>query len=901
MLYPPIIKSSLPAFNYKNSVRIYFAISTYNSLSDIAQAQVTVKYQKNNRNAMNTTRYPNKIKCCAITQVTAQQDQAVAATLAHYYIELSPDDLVDGYFDPSLIYKVQLRFSSRSWSSSSSAANLASTSSEWSTVCLIKPIEIPKFYILQLGGSSLSEQTGESDNVAIVYSSIEPVFTGVYVPVNAKESLKSWRMRLYDQSEVNLLADSGTNQVNAYESDGGRLTFECELPYVMSNNSLYHLKFDIETKNGYTQTREYNFTAMASASGTINAILTASVNEEDGYAAVSLASSAGIMHTNVTVRRTSSKSNFTIWQDIANKTFENSALNWEFDDFTIESGVFYQYSAQTRDNRGRRSVSVKSNTIMGEFDDAFLTEKGGSLSDALQLKIRYDMNITNSVINVGEAKTDTIGSQYPFIRRNGNMYYRSFPFSFLIACETDNNHLFTTERILRDNQVDLYKTTYSDHSLTVESGRYDYTYQREFRRKVEQFLYNNKVKLFRSLTEGNILVKLMGITLTPKAELGRLLYSVDATAYEIDAPTLKNIDAYGIQQIGTYNPNIVFNQIKIGQLNRFRNEWDSDGNLDVVEDYYPANFNLMGQTGTQGAIPTIKSIFHWGESINDVIISDLYLSYLRIQIDSPPYLIKNEGGVLTPLDDEAPTTDIVDEDTLLGTLIDIGGTTIMIQYPNNVYQMKGDTVYISSSTNITPLKATQMTVDFIANLSEENDNTVIATTLIYKSITGQLIDTFNSEESLTTLINRKYYLDLYQSKNVDSPYYVKVQVIYNLHIQADPGTVLYVSSNGNTEVQRLVLDETGVLFIDPGIDEGYITEAYFYGRNIQKRWTTDRGGAAPSDPHQYDRYTDSTGTYIYFNGDWYLGTQMDNASSYDIAIEVPAIVEYYIQSQTGIY
>jgi len=70
---------------------------------------------------------------------------------------------------------------------------------------------------------------------------------------------------------------------------------------------------------------------------------------------------------------------------------------------------------------------------MGEFEDAFLTEKGGSLDDAFQLKIRFNMAISNSVINVGEAKTDTIGSKYPFIRRNGNMYYHSFPISFLIA------------------------------------------------------------------------------------------------------------------------------------------------------------------------------------------------------------------------------------------------------------------------------------------------------------------------------------------------------------------------------------------------------------------------------------------------------------------------------------
>ena len=122
----------------------------------------------------------------------------------------------------------------------------------------------------------------------------------------------------------------------------------------------------------------------------------------------------------------------------------------------------------------------------------------------------------------------------------------------------------------------------------------------------------------------------MDISLTPNQDLSRMLYSVDATAYEIDEPTLKNIDKYGIQHIGTYNPNIVFNEVKVGQLNRFRREWADNDNLATIEDYYPANFNLMGDTGEQGTIPTIKSIFHWGQSIDNIIVADLYLSYLRI-------------------------------------------------------------------------------------------------------------------------------------------------------------------------------------------------------------------------------------------------------------------------------
>ena len=157
----------------------------------------------------------------------------------------------------------------------------------------------------------------------------------MYIPVSPAETLNYWRMRLYNESGTTLLADTGQMTANSYESDGGRLSFEGHLKYLMSSNTVYQLFFDIETKNGYTDSKSYIFTAMAYASGLINGTLDLNINEEDGYAQVMLHGDGTIVHTNVTLRRTSSKSNFTVWEDIANKTFENSTLDWEFDDFSI--------------------------------------------------------------------------------------------------------------------------------------------------------------------------------------------------------------------------------------------------------------------------------------------------------------------------------------------------------------------------------------------------------------------------------------------------------------------------------------------------------------------------------------------------------------------------------------
>ena len=48
--------------------------------------------------------------------------------------------------------------------------------------------------------------------------------------------------------------------------------------------------------------------------------------------------------------------------------------------------------------------------------------------------------------------------------------------------------------------------------------------------KLILFAVENNIKLFRSTTEGNILIKLMNIDFQPNETLGRRLYSFTATA-----------------------------------------------------------------------------------------------------------------------------------------------------------------------------------------------------------------------------------------------------------------------------------------------------------------------------------------------------------------------------------
>ena len=73
-----------------------------------------------------------------------------------------------------------------------------------------------------------------------------------------------------------------------------------------------------------------------------------------------------------------------------------------------------------------------------------------------------------------------------------------------------------------------------------------YIFEKMYRDKAMEFLCDDNVKLFKSNTEGNILVKLTNISFTPTANLGRLVYSFSATATEIDECSFENYYKYGI-------------------------------------------------------------------------------------------------------------------------------------------------------------------------------------------------------------------------------------------------------------------------------------------------------------------------------------------------------------------
>ena len=564
VLYPAILESSMPAFVVQpspvgGSCRIYFSLSKYNVSTDFTSVHVSIKKQSTGENVVNTTddTTHNLYRATGIIlDVVATQDFSEENL---FYVDIDTSNLktTDGsYYGwiPGTLYQVQLRLSEVNYGGSSSgqAAWLnenANHFSEWSTICILKAISEP--YIT----SSSIKKSGasfDSRNNSGTYTISSPELNLLYNRTVAdKEDLHSYKISLYSSSNV-LLEESDVLYTNQYINTD---ELKYVLKYDLQDNVNYKIKIEYETINEYTETIninvlvDFDIAAMTTVNiytvennvGNYIAGTSESLEADEGRVIILLkgAESAFGASGKYILRRCSSKDNFSTWEDIKNLTFVGSTVDKYISDFTIESGVFYKYGLQLIDSQNRRgALKVTPNPIIREFDYTFLLGENNQ-----QLKLKFDNNVNSFNININESIQATYG-MFPVITGQGATRYKTFPVNGLISFNMDDNHLFLTKEDIYKYQaiIDLYEARPS----TASSQQYNYTYERDFREKVMSFLQSKKPLLYKSATEGNILIRLTNVSYSPNQQLSRLVFSFNGTGTEIGEATVENLNKYKI-------------------------------------------------------------------------------------------------------------------------------------------------------------------------------------------------------------------------------------------------------------------------------------------------------------------------------------------------------------------
>ena len=440
-------------------------------------------------------------------------------------------------------------------------------------------LKAPQYLKIQMAYISTDETIGYYSTPAIVKFTTEPTatieglqqgasttsgiydFTNVYKGVYTLGDDKTERPYLYNFSLFNrlnpteiyetsgwLLHNSTLDELDTLDQTVDFYTFKLSLDNLIGGS--YGLQYKVKTINDLEVKSEiYNVASF----GVDPPILTGSLSAvnifEEGYVALFLVpdSQDGAFSSSVTIeiQRAEYKDGYTTWYTMKQAYFEQNApiQTYEFRDMTIEQGVKYKYCYREYGVDGSYSSRIYSNVVQADFEDMFLSD------GTKQLKIRFNPKIASFKTTRLEQKIDTLGSRYPFIFRNGIVNYKEFPIGGLISYRMDENALFMSYEddlniLSNPNAVRLSSpATNNDWELieTLDSWGYNSMAERKFKNAVLDWLENGKVKLFRSTTEGNFLVRLMNVSLTPEDRLGRMLHSFTATAYEMYELTYDNL------------------------------------------------------------------------------------------------------------------------------------------------------------------------------------------------------------------------------------------------------------------------------------------------------------------------------------------------------------------------
>ncbi len=428
------------------------------------------------------------------------------------------------------------------------------------------------YYKIQLAYIDNSGEVGYFSDVGVTKYTSKPTVTidglnsygvnnslynyiGVYSQLNGDtaERAYSYNFTIYDQAD-NIFITSGEQIHNSsldteiYES---RDEFYCNKE--LKPNEIYKLKYTVTTINGLiAASQSYLIMKKDTVRPSINATLHAEVDYNDGFIALSLIPNDDDFYSgNFAIARSSSKDNFSTWDEICKFSLNReSPLRNLFKDFTVEQGIGYCYSLQQYNTRGLYSNRMLSETLYADFEDMFLYD------GKRQLKIRFNPGVSSFKNDILESKQDTIGGRYPFIFRNGNVNYKEFPITGLISYLMDDQAYFLPKEKL--GALERETTDLVSDNVRAE---------RMFKLAVMDWLNDGNPKLFRSPTEGNYVVRLLNVSLSPNTTVGRMLHQFSSMAYEISDTSFTSLETLGLFTVPNLETMIMrFKTIKLNDV-----------------------------------------------------------------------------------------------------------------------------------------------------------------------------------------------------------------------------------------------------------------------------------------------------------------------------------------------
>ena len=731
---------------------------------------------------------------------------------------------------------------------------------------------------------------------------------------NHGEYLKSFEIQTYnDQGE---LIDSIDPQFTAYLAEKNDFSYlldvhsyptdkiyKLRLIFITNNNYTfikdYHFSI-INYQSDFSPTWNFKTKSIFAYGAETEEVVT----EEDGI--IEFTVNCGVMKPGyLYIRRESRLDNWASSELIKCQGFlegQSNAVVCSVKDDTVASLVGYRYSVQYQTLNNAWTTLRYSQEIYPNFHN-ILIKRGNK-----QLAIRYNAQISSMTPVKTRVKIDTLGGKYPKFAENANLNYKQFTISGLISAESDFNRTFLNELATKyegdliryDNNMGGKYMIRNDTVVEEEDGTYgtynkwimnpdtytkqgvrdlkigrkkvdsenvynpsavsphdiypleNWWWERIFREKVVEWLNDGEPKLWRSMTEGNMVVMFDGISLTPNAQLGRRTWNFSATVYEVeDGYNLNTLSSLGIYNVqNDYQENTLMGiteqiegtEYNLGQLYRVQGTEEGTSIRALIEEKInmlyrgvSSNYSMIKNSMTLNSVKIYfhrdndrRSTSHWYKIKDGVprLIGDPEWSINDDKIESEKDFINpikesvNNNYILgyrleiTPITNQIRST----EDTYIQAVL--GNTFPMFVNERGYYQTP-------AGTNIWDIKLYDnqiATVEYFVQWNTKyNDAQDPSSYEVGEEIIGQVSGWWRAGSNINTLIYNKYYgqditnidydddghLTIYTGKTQELEYWKASD------FDVTPYTMFNIKQVGeNLNAQKIMVGRTGTLRLE---------------------------------------------------------------------------------------
>ena len=587
----------------------------------------------------------------------------------------------------------------------------------------------------------------------------------------------------------------------------------------IQGTNIFKLKIISTTKNNYVTSKTYDFSISDYVTeDAFRPVLTLTEDNENGIVTLHIENVQTVFGT-LHVRRSSSVSEFLDWEIIREQTVAGP-IDLDIVDNTVGSGIWYRYYVQLENVAGGLTRLYYSDKFFLDFYDAII-----SRGDR-QINIKFNYNISSLKPVVNRQKIDTLGGRYPIFAENAIMNYKQFSISGLISTQEDEDGLFLTKREYFGEETENY-TIYEENEYrdeyTIEN--YNYFWERGFREELVKWLNDGEPKLYRSMTEGLMVVMLTDINLTPNKTLSRRLYDFTATVYEIaDGNSLDNLNTLGIYNVitpesaitGGEGPDPTPEYVVVEKPGQIYNEQISSivsGKVDIIA-------NVISNRLQQ----------KYGGILDSKLPQDVYIKNVKIQFLNKPHIfLQNSNGIY--LVDNPNTYNESDRERMtLGYTFEVNNQSENPSSSSIFFVSERGYYQIPDSIDVTSLFFPQMDdvvlLEYIVCYKEMNNAaTVISTTTVEKTLVGQYRGVFVPGERLGGAIRKRY------NYVVPNAYYQQMQWWKGICVDVTPFAEFHVLYDGDSTYNKYVVGMTGVLHM---LQDAATEDIYFAGKRMNK-------------------------------------------------------------------